>query len=219
MTRIDLHVHTTASSCSVFTPRELTELALAMSLGAVVTTNHHNCTGDAPYLRSALESAGIQYYAGMEITNQWGDFILLGSNLGDFHRIKKRFPVDLLPRPDVAVIWAHPYRLMSPAQVDRLRDVVAPFVDAVEGINGNCLHSCPRNNQLAIRAAQYMNLPVTGGSDAHHCNMFMDAWTEFEEPVNSIIDLVTQIKQGKIRPGVKTEYSRGFMASHCKYPV
>ena len=202
LTRIDLHVHTTTSACSIFPPGDLAALATALNLEVVVTTNHHNDTGDVSFLRGAFEGTGITFISGMEITNRWGDFLLFGNGLELFREPREEFPVHLLPRPDVAVIWAHPYRMMPENFVNQLRDRVRPYVDAVETINGNCMLSCPRANRLAQEAADYMNLPATGGSDAHSDNMFMMAWTDFKEPVKNFADLVNQLKQGLTMPGM-----------------
>lgn len=201
MPRIDLHVHTTASSCSIFQPRALAALAVSMNLPAVVITNHHDCRGDTAQLGKVLERAGILLFPGLEITNRWGDFLLLGESLEELQPRRRDFPAGLLPRPDVAVIWAHPYRLMSPAEVESIAPRVMPFIDAVEGINGNCLIENGEANRMAMEMGRRMGKPLTGGSDAHSDRMFFSAWTDFERPVRGWRDLVGQLKEGRVSPG------------------
>lgn len=200
MHRIDLHVHTTASACSVLQPRALAALCVSMDLPVVVTTNHHDSYSDTNYLHRELESHGILYFPGMEITTRWGDFLLFGRDLAPFQGKHDRFPVELLPNPDIAVIWAHPYRLMSDVKVESIKWEVAEYIDAVEGINGNCLYNNRINNYKATDMAKEIGRPTVGGSDAHSDRMFFVAWTEFDEPVLEVSDLVGQIKSGSVKP-------------------
>ena len=70
---------------------------------------------------------------------------------------------------------------------------------AVEGYNGCNMHSF---NQKAIDAAQALNLPFTGGSDAHAAGEVGLCYTEFSDVVtcDNFIDL---LKQGRYR-GIDT---------------
>lgn len=198
MTKIDIHVHTTASSCSIFRPDELVRSAVRMKVPIVVTTNHHDSFGDANYLKENLEPHGIKYFAGLEMTCEWGDFLIFGENLREFNGYAGRFPVHHLPRKDIAVIWAHPYRFYSPGEIDRIKYYAAPFIDAVEAINGNCLRSCPEANLLAEKLGQELGKPLVAGSDAHSEKMFFMTGTFFEEPINTYSDFIGALKFGKV---------------------
>ena len=198
MKKIDIHVHTTTSSCSIFRPDELIELAVEKSVPVVVITNHHDSTGDVKYLRSRLKSNGIELFAGLEMTNEWGDFLVFGEELSDFQGYSKKFPKSMLPREDIAIVWAHPYRFYSPYEIDRIKHKAAHYIDAVEGINGNCIRSCPYANNLAIKLAKELNKPLVAGSDAHSANMFFMTYTLFEDTVESYRDFIYAIKQGKV---------------------
>lgn len=199
--KIDIHVHTTASSCSIFSPHELVQLAGIEKASVIVTTNHHNSCDDVTLLEYELGIRSIKYFPAIEISNNWGDFLLFGENLSDFQEPRNFFPAHLLPRDDIAVVWAHPFRFMHEDEVNFIKWEVAKYIDAVEIINGNCLRKCPWANVLASRLAGEIGKPGTAGSDAHSAKMFFMAWTEFEEPVNSYGDLVRQIKEGRVRPG------------------
>lgn len=202
MPELDIHVHTTTSSCSVFPPDTLVRMALEMKLPAVVITNHHDSTGDVEYLKKQLEPNGIMVFPGLELTNQWGDFLVYGEDLREFQGYYGEFPVHALPRDDIAVVWAHPYRFYSEHEVNRVKFDVAPYIDAVEAVNGNCIKTCPHANDLAFRLAVELEKPVTAGSDAHHPSMFFMTYTHFTVPVNSYRDFIKAIKNGQVGVGV-----------------
>ncbi len=199
MTKIDIHVHTTASSCSIFRPEELVKNAVTMKVPVVVTTNHHNSFGDADYLNRHLGSHGIKYFAGLEMTCEWGDFLIFGENLREFNGYTGKFPVNLLPRKDIAVIWAHPYRFYTYPEIERIKYYAAPFIDAVEAINGNCLRSCPEANLQAEKLGQELGKPLVAGSDAHSEKMFFMTGTFFDDPINTYSEFVEALKFGKVK--------------------
>jgi predicted metal-dependent phosphoesterase TrpH len=210
---IDIHVHTTASICSQFSPQDLVNLAVKRNLPVVVTTNHHNPYGDTKYLRRELGKRGILYIPGIEISTSWGDFLLFGEDLDDFIQRKERFPVDRLPNPEIAVIWAHPYRYYSDAYMEEIKWKVNDYIDAVEVINGNCIiQGCPEANVKSMEMAKLFNKPAVAGSDTHSRPMFYLAWTEFLEPVSSYSDFVRCLKEGRVRP-VENREPNGFRFS------
>jgi predicted metal-dependent phosphoesterase TrpH len=201
LTRIDIHVHTTASACSIFPPRGLAALAVSMNLPVVVITNHHDCRGETELLKKILSPQGILLIPGVEITNKWGDFLVFGENLDEIQKRSGQFPRELLPRNDVAVVWAHPYRMMTESQVNAIKWEVAPYVDAIEVVNGNCLIRNNRANSLAQHLSLELEKPGVAGSDAHSDRMFFMTWTEFEEPVKSQKDFIDCIKKGRVSAG------------------
>ncbi|MFP4496602.1 MAG: PHP-associated domain-containing protein [Vulcanimicrobiota bacterium] len=194
--KIDLHVHTTTSSCSGFSPQQLVEKVKEFKPYAVTITNHHNYTGDVTFLQEKIGQMGIPFFAGMEITNNWGDFLLFGKDLKTFKGHRGNFPTDLLPDPDIAVVWAHPYRFMNEDEINRIKYDVVNYIDAIEGVNGNCLKGCPQANYQALNLAEELDLPTTAGSDSHNRKMFFMTWTEFDNPIETYDDLIFNLKQG-----------------------
>jgi predicted metal-dependent phosphoesterase TrpH len=197
--KIDLHVHTSASSCSHFAPIELVYYARQEKHPVVVTTNHHDSVSDVDYLSAELGAAGILYFPALEMTTKWGDFLLYGEDLSLFQETRDEFPKDLLPSPDIAVVWAHPFEFLSEHYVNSIKHEAAPFIDAVEAINGKCMVSNKKANALALQMAFDLKKPVVAGSDAHSPRRFFLTWTEFLEPVSSYADLVKCLKTGRVR--------------------
>ncbi len=196
---IDLHVHTSASPCSHFAPIELVYYAKLENHPVIITTNHHDSYSDVDFLRSELGAAGILYFPAIEVTCDWGDFLLYGEDLSDLRGPFETFPSHLLPRPGIAVVWAHPYEFVSDSFVERIMDQAAPFVDAIEVLNGKCRAKKDNSaNEKALALAQKLGKPGVAGSDAHSPHRFFDTWTEFLQPVTCYTDLVRCIKKGSV---------------------
>lgn len=200
--KIDLHVHTSVSSCSSLAAVEYVYYAHTDKWPVLVTTNHHDSTTDADYLTAECARYGILYFPALEITTPWGDFLIYGKDLSDFQSEGpfEEFPRDILPRPDVAVVWAHPYSFMKSWEIESIREQAAPYVDAVEVINGkNMVRSGDTSNIMAMELSRMLKKPAVAGSDAHSPYRLFSTWTEFEEPVRTYDDLVSSIKEGRVR--------------------
>jgi len=68
--------------------------------------------------------------------------------------------------------------------------------DAVETHNGV---NSSEQNQPAIKAAFKLGLPSIGGSDCHYLHQVGRAFTRFDNHVESIEDLVREIRAGNCR--------------------
>ena len=69
-------------------------------------------------------------------------------------------------------------------------------LDAIEthnGVNGLL------QNGLAIEAALKLGLPSTGGSDCHYLNQVGRAYTEFDNTISSLGDMINEIRAWKCR--------------------
>jgi predicted metal-dependent phosphoesterase TrpH len=94
------------------------------------------------------------------------------------------------------VIPSHPYR-----GVNSLGDLVKRVegLCAVEGHNGCNMRPF---NKKAVETAQALNLPFTGGSDAHAAGEIGSCYTAFSEDV-TYENIIAQLKRGYYR-GVDT---------------
>lgn len=88
------------------------------------------------------------------------------------------------------VVQAHPFRERDYIKTIHLS---TRCVDAVEGVNSA---NSPECNALAVRYAQMLGLPITGGSD-NHCADTMQfeklSGVVFEKPLHDIHDYVSAI--------------------------
>jgi hypothetical protein len=64
-------------------------------------------------------------------------------------------------------------------------------VDALEVLNGKVT---PRENQFAYQVAKGLNLPATGGSDAHEVFEVGQYATRFSGPIQNEAELVEALK-------------------------
>jgi hypothetical protein len=69
-------------------------------------------------------------------------------------------------------------------------------LDAIETHNGLNMGEM---NQKAIEAAKLRNLPSIGGSDCHKKEQVGGAFTEFKNPVQTIEELIEEIKKGNCK--------------------
>ncbi len=114
----------------------------------------------------------------------------------------------LLPRTvDDHRIWAHPYEFVTSRYVDSIKSDVAPYIDAVEVLNGSreCMSRSKHfrkgisANEQARGLAAELGMPPVAGSDAHQGRHYFTAWTVFPEAVTCYGDLVLALKEGRVQ--------------------
>ena len=71
---------------------------------------------------------------------------------------------------------------------------VFEFVDAIEVGNGKL---SPDENDLARKVAEKLDLPGTGGSDAHRVNEVGKWLTVFEKDIRDERELVQELRTGR----------------------
>ncbi|MBS3123412.1 PHP domain-containing protein [Candidatus Woesearchaeota archaeon] len=217
--KIDLHLHTQFSyqgeighqpSDSVISLENLPALARQKGLGGLVITDHMTIeAGDEVYKRVKDNNPDLLLLRGMEYHSDHGHLLLFGLKNDDVCRIFGKYG----PAQDVInyvqdsggiVIPSHPYQAhYTYALEDKVFHLRG--LSALEGINGQ-LH--PRLNHKAEIAATKLNLPQTGGSDAHHPANLGRAYTLFENSISSVEDLITEIKLNRCSPRIISTNSK-----------
>jgi predicted metal-dependent phosphoesterase TrpH len=201
--RVDLHTHTLpASACSRMSRREYVDRCTELGLAAIALTNHGDAS-DNVVLAPEMAARGVLLLHGVEISTLFGDFVIYSP---DLEFLSTLTPLQTpLPREQVpdhaAVVWAHPSGgggMSGSCYYDGLEEMVAPHIDAVEVYNGNWLDDV--HVRRAERIAQDLELPATGGSDAHGVEAIMRCATEVDAGVASTADLVAAIRQGRVSP-------------------
>ena len=181
--KADLHVHTTYSSDSVITPKELVFYAKISGLNAVAVTDHDRVDGA---LKIARETDFL-IIPGTEVSSRHGHIVALN--------IQEQIPKDLgvdetvdrIHRQGGVAIACHPFALFKGSIG---KHVTAKF-DAVEAINASAF---PFNNSTrkANELAEQLKLPKTAGTDAHYGPVIGKAYTlvEAEPNVESITNAI-----------------------------
>ena len=202
--RIDLHIHTSPlSACSYIEPHELVQEARRLELDGLCLTEHQVQWDPAEVNRLALE-AGIKIFRGNEFTTNQGDVLVFGF----YEDIKELMIIQEL-RESVQkaggyMIAAHPFRGFKTFGIGQLNMTVAQaskrkvfeFVDAVEIGNGKLTQV---ENDMARKVAKTLNLPGTGGSDAHRIDELATWVTVFEKEIANEQELVEELHAGRFR--------------------
>ena len=140
-------------------------------------------------------------YCGWELTYQDNaeDYLTLGLSpqfLYD-HPWLERYDIekyrDAVHAAGGILVRAHPYR--------RAWYIKKPYVeregiaDAIEVFNGG--NSSQEENDMALAYAQKHNMPMTGGSDAHHVDETARGYIALEKKAESYAELCEAIRTGK----------------------
>jgi predicted metal-dependent phosphoesterase TrpH len=197
--KIDLHVHSKNSGDNSADPEENIERAIERGLDGIAFTEHYSFEASEPAERLKEKyDAAITIFRGVEFSAAEGHCLIFGV---DTDRLSiKHAPVREIVRVvnhhGGVVIPSHPYRGGN-SMGDLLFEL--PGITAVEGCNGVNMHAM---NVRAMDAAGKLNLPYTGGSDAHEPNDVGSCYTEFDDKVTEG-NFIEMLKAGRYR-GVDT---------------
>ena len=202
MFKLDLHVHSHYSGDNDSDPEETVVRAIEQGLDGLAFTEHYyyHVSGPVEALRKKY-GAGIRIFRGVEFSTVEGHCLVFGVDTDKLSL--KHVPIEelisVVNEAGGAVIPSHPYR-RGTSLGDLIRSVKG--ICAVEGYNG-CNMSIL--NERAVETARELNLPYTGGSDAHAPSEVGACFTGFAEDVTyeNFIDL---LKKGNysgvdMRPG------------------
>ncbi len=178
--KIDLHVHSRNSGDNDADPEETVSRAIELGLGGIAFTEHYSFEASEPVerLRERYREA-IMLFRGVEFSAAEGHCLIFGV---DTDKLDMRFApirdlVRVVTTAGGVVIPTHPYRGGN-SMGDLL--FALPGISAVEGYNGANMHAM---NVKAMAAAVKMNLPYTGGSDAHQPSEVGSCYTVFDDAV------------------------------------
>ena len=194
---LEIHCHTSEKSkCSVVGAGDLVARAFAEGMDGIVITDHH-------YLWSAEELRKIKIGAGVPdhfpvlsgqetTTSDAGDVLVYGAD----RTFSKDIPVaDIRTAcPTAAIIWAHPYR--NGAQPDK-KQLMNEVFDAIEIFNSNHTFS---EIHRALTDWHTIKFTATAGTDAHALSYVGTYPTYIEHPIETIEQLVEEIKSGRCHP-------------------
>jgi predicted metal-dependent phosphoesterase TrpH len=206
--KVDLHMHSKFSGDNDSEPEEYVMQALKLDLNGIAFTEHSYFEVSEPIEKLRQKYRGqISIFRGVEVSSAEGHCLVFGVNTDKLpiRHLPAQEIIDMVNRAGGVVIPSHPYR-RGTSFGDLILDVQG--ICAVEGYNGCNMHAM---NAKAVKMAQHLNLPYTGGSDAHAPEEVGFCYTEFNEEV-TLDNLVELLKGGHYR-GVDTrKVSRGIGA-------
>jgi predicted metal-dependent phosphoesterase TrpH len=201
---IDLHVHSHHTRGGALAPRDVLQAARAAGLDGVAFTDLNTLDG-LPEIRAAAQETGVLALVGLEVATDKGHYLCFFPEPEKVPAPPQLFgsatpwPVrEVLERVKAlggAVVAAHPYD----KTIDRPSGDFIFTLDGLSAIEG--LHGRKKGpaNDLAVEAADHMNLPCVGGSGALDAvGQLGTAATLFRDPVKSEADLVAQLRAGTV---------------------
>ncbi len=212
--KIDLHLHTLyGSSCAYMDPDQLIQQAKLRGLDGVCITEH-NQIWDVEAIERLRNKHNFLIIGGVEVSTDLGEILVFGlhrSVLQVYSAVQLRAMVDEV---EGAMIMAHPFRnepelfsnfeLPGPKTSRSISKEIKMvgnrpvfrLMDALEVFNGR---AGLRETAFTTAVAHQVNLPGTGGSDAHAILGVGACYTVFDGEIGDERDLIEQIKQGRIR--------------------
>ncbi len=214
----DLHIHTTkGSSDSSLNPEDLVLEAERLGLRGLCITEP-----SGPWERHEFEAFANRHSVvlvrAMEVETDMGHMLAFGLDQyqAGFHKAE-----ELRRAADAEggfVVIAHPFRAvlshgrrasallyqsvpdpLPQRPEDALDHPVFKLAHAVEVVNGG---TADNENEFAMRVAVKLNLPVTGGSDAHSTHGIGRFVTAFGDEINNQSEFLTALHSGKFYPAV-----------------
>jgi hypothetical protein len=167
-------------------------------LDAICFTDH-NFAWDPERITALQNKHRFLILRGNEITTDQGDMLVFGFD----EDVQGIISIELLRQKVMAangfMIAAHPFRGfltfdaayvgMTPQKA--MQRALFKQVDALEVLNGKVT---PKENQFARQVAEGLNLPATGGSDAHEVFEVGQYATRFSRPIQNETELVEALK-------------------------
>jgi predicted metal-dependent phosphoesterase TrpH len=202
---VDLHMHTfPASQCSSSSADDMLQEAVNIGLDAVCITDHNTVWTPAD-IQALSEKHGIPVFRGNEITTDQGDMLVFGMHKDVQGIIKLQDLKRLVDEADGFMIAAHPFRGFLIFNTNEIGLTVEKAMErpllrqvhALEVLNGKVTE---RENDFAGKVAKGLNLPATGGSDAHDVQGVGKYATCFERPIANEEELVKALKSGRFTP-------------------
>lgn len=192
--KLDLHMHTDASSDGRSSLLQMVKSAKKKGLDAILVSDHNVFS-----LETTRMIDGLLVISGCEISTSAGHILALFCN--PFH-VKSLPKTDgFLPAEDaieaihrnggLAVI-AHPFQ-----NAKRNIDFLAGMLDGVECANARVYMKNPEGNKMAERFAEEHGLFQTGGSDAHHASEVANCYTLVE--ADSLEEVEAAIRMGRTK--------------------
>jgi predicted metal-dependent phosphoesterase TrpH len=213
---IDLHAHSHLSKDCDLDPRAVLERAALFGLEGVAFTETNTQDGCDELFDIGAKSK-LKVFVGLELITDKGQYLcffpkpelapepvqMWGSN-----REKPWSAAECLPKVKAlgaAIVAARPYDRDTPnPAMDFVRSL--SLLSAVEGYNARVKQTA---NDLAVEAAEALNLPCTGGSDARSSlDEVGRGATFFKRPIATQEQLVAELLKGEFWPVMAGELPR-----------
>ena len=202
---IDLHVHTSpASPCSSALVDEIIQEAKKIGLDGICLTDH-NHVWDPDEVEDLRRKHELLILRGNEITTDQGDMVVFGLEKPIKGIVKLRDLREEVSAAKGFIIVAHPFRGFLTFGIGKLgltpeKAMERPlfkYVDAIEVMNCKVTK---KENRFAAKVAEGLDLPATGGSDAHEVSEVGIFATRFSQVITDEKALIEALRDGSYAP-------------------
>jgi predicted metal-dependent phosphoesterase TrpH len=212
-TLIDMHMHTVRGAYdSGLQPEVLADEARRVGLTAVNITEHDRVWDSHSLAQFRDEQAPLFVNNGMEVSTELGHILAVGlpGYVSGIHKAAElRKAAD---ETGAFLIAAHPFRhWFDPIYFTRqgkkapemtpealAKSPIFQYVDALEVLNG---YNSPEENLMALKVANLLGKPGTGGSDCHSAQGIGCYCTCFERTVETPELLLAELHAGRFVAG------------------
>lgn len=206
---VDLHAHSAPrSSCSRASLEELVSAARARGVDALCLTEH-DVLWPEDELAAASRLVGMPLFGGVELSTDVGHVLAYGRLDRSLWR-KYRFAqlVEEAERGLVALVLPHPVRNDAGERAvrggrvppDPASVVARDAWQYVHAIEAGSTQTSETEQSLTAAALEVSPRPAVAGSDAHGRDRAGQWSTEFATPVQTLEDLVTELRTGRVSP-------------------
>ena len=191
---LDPHIHSTYSSDSTASPRDIIKKAMAIGLDAIAVADHNTIKGSLATIKEAKDFENFVVVPAMEISSNKGHIVALGIKENVKQGLSPEDTVEKIRSLGGIAIAAHPFVSYREGLCDHVKDL---DIDAIETLNSRYVFGY--SNWSAKNLAEKRNIPEIGSSDAHFldaigsCVTELDADFSYESIIEGILSGKTNV--------------------------
>ena len=185
--KIDLHVHTCYSHDGITTPKQLIAYSKKQGLDGVAITDHDTIQGAL----ELVNNGKIIIIPGVEVTASHGHVLGLSVTEPIPLKLSVYEAIEKIHELGGIAIAAHPSVMLKGLKMHMCKGL---SFDAVEVVNSTAFPFF-LSTYLNRKIAMNLNLPQTGGSDAHYAPEIGSAYTLIDAD-SEVDEIVNAIKKG-----------------------
>lgn len=185
---LDPHIHSTYSSDSTASPRDIIKKAIKIGLDAIAVADHNTIKGSLATIEEAKNfKDDFVVVPAIEISSSKGHIVALGIKEDVEKGLSPEETVEKIRSLGGIAVAAHPFVSYREGLCDNVKKL---DIDAIETLNSRYILGY--SNWRAKNLAEKRKLPETGSSDAHFIGAIGSCVTEFEADFSyeSIIDTI-----------------------------
>ena len=189
---IDIHIHEkTYSHDSYISLIDIVEKSKEIGLDGICITDHESNQLKDKAKEVSIKT-GFLIITGAEVLTYEGDLLVFGLDDIPQEMMSAQELINIVNSNNGIAISAHPYRKNNRGIGDNNKELKG--LAGIEAFNGNTPIS---DNLKGLELARELNLPILGGSDAHHLGQVGDFATYFDLDIKGESDFIDAVKAGR----------------------